>query len=539
MDQKQLQIVQSDEEIEIDLLRLLKAIRKRIWIVILASFLCGTIALGCSMFFITPQYQSSTLFYVNNNSLKVGSASVSISSDELTAAQSLVDTYIVILKARKTLMDVIDYGELDLSYEELSSMISAEAVNSTEVFEIVVTGPHPEQNLDICNAIAHVMPDKIADIVDGSSVRIVDYAVVASQQSSPDYAKNTCIGALLGMLASIGAIALMELLDHKIHSEEYLKENYTVPVLTTVPDMNKSGSGRYYKYHDPEKKKRRSRRALAREAKREQRKRSLSTSKEQIICQHMNYTGEEAYKHLRTKLMFSFSDDIGCHVIGITSSMPGEGKSVTSINLAYTMAQLGKKVLLIDGDMRIPIIGKALRLNIETGLSNYLVNDGSAEQLIQEFASEGGSTERSSSFHVITAGEIPPNPVELLSSLKLEILLDELRMDYDYILFDFPPVLEVADALSASRVLDGMLMIVREDFCDQRSLKKAMEQIDYVDSKVLGFVYNMSCETGADYQLYYKSGKRKPERVGVASDAAGIDERNGRENGERNKNDFI
>ncbi|MDO4554655.1 MAG: polysaccharide biosynthesis tyrosine autokinase [Lachnospiraceae bacterium] len=495
---KQIVIPQEDDEIEIDLLRLIKAIWKRAWIVVIVSLLCGTLALGGSVFLITPLYQSSTLFYVNNNSLKLGSASVSISSDELTAAQSLVDTYIVILKTRKTLMEVIDYGELDLSYEELKGMISAEAVNSTEVFEILVTGPNPEQNLDICNAIAHVMPDKIADVVDGSSVRIVDYAVVASERSSPSYKKNALLGLLAGMVLSVGVIVLIELLDNKIHTEEYLKQNYEVPVLAAVPDMNRTETGRYYESKNSSSKKEKHNRS--------------KTAKRRIICEEMNFAGEEAYKQLRTKLLFSFADDTGCHVIGVTSSIPGEGKSVTTINLAYTMAQLGKKVLLIDGDMRLPVIGAALGLKEQKGLSNYLVNDQSVDQLIQEYKIKKDGKELGGAFHVITAGVEPPNPVELLSSLKLEILLDDLRMEYDYILFDFPPILDVADALTASHVLDGVLMVVREDYCEQKSLKTAVEQITFVESKLIGFVYNMSNGEKQSYKKgyghYYRSYKR-------------------------------
>lgn len=337
------------DEIEIDLLQLAKAIYKRIWLVVISCLVCALLAFGGTVLFITPQYQSSTLFYVNNNAFSVDSF-FNITSDELTAAQSLVDTYIVILKTRKTLMDVIDYGEFNLSYEQLSDMISAEAVNSTEVFEVVVTGPNPKQNYRICNAIAHIMPDKIANVVDGSSVRIVDYAVQASHRYSSNYARNTLIGFLLGLFVSVGAIVVYEMLNKKINSIDFLQRNFDEPVLASIPDMEEASLGKFHMYYYRKNKKEKEENKVPEAMKRD------------WICDKMNFIGEEAYKQLRTKLLFSFSDDIGCHVLGITSALAKEGKSFTAINMAYTLAQLGKRVLLIDSDMRLTSIASMLDL---------------------------------------------------------------------------------------------------------------------------------------------------------------------------------
>lgn len=125
---------------------------------------------------LTPKYEAEALMYVNNTSASLGNTSFSISSSELTAAQSLADTYIIILKARTTLNEVIEKEDLDYTYEELYDMISSDAVNGTEVFSICVTSEDPEEAKNIANAIARILPDKISGIVDGSSVRVVDYA---------------------------------------------------------------------------------------------------------------------------------------------------------------------------------------------------------------------------------------------------------------------------------------------------------------------------------------------------------------------------
>lgn len=195
-------------------------------------------------------YESEALLYVNNSSISVGSTSFSISPSELTAAQNLVDTYIVILKTRAVLNEVIDKAGLDYSYAQLKSMITAAPVNQTEVFRINITSPDPHEAERIANTIAEVLPDKIADIVDGSSVRIVDYAVVPSVRSSPSVTRYTALGLLLGVVVSCFAIVALELSDTTIRSEEYLMQNYDFPVLAVIPELTAHKSGKYGYYYN-------------------------------------------------------------------------------------------------------------------------------------------------------------------------------------------------------------------------------------------------------------------------------------------------
>ena len=236
---------------EIDLLELLSALLRRWWAIVLAILITGFAAFGYTYFLVDPLYQASTLLYVNNSDISVGSTSFSISNADLTAAQKLVDTYVVILESRTALNEVIEEAGLGYTYEELSKMISASAVNSTEVFEIVVTSKSASEAERIANTIADVLPDKIADIVAGSDVRIVDYAVVPSHRSSPSYTRNTAIGMLIGAVLSAAVIILMYMFDENIRSEDYLTQTYPdIPLLAVIPDMTagKQRSGGYYGY---------------------------------------------------------------------------------------------------------------------------------------------------------------------------------------------------------------------------------------------------------------------------------------------------
>ena len=234
----------NNEEMVIDLVQLAKALWRRAWAILLAMVVFGGAAFSYAYFIITPLYKASAMLYVNNSSLSVGSTKVDLS--DLNAAQSLVDTYIVILKTRTTLEDVIEAAGLSYDYETLSDMIEAGAVNSTEVFSIEVTSPDPAEAEKIANTIAELLPDRIAEIVDGSSVRIVDYAVVPSHKASPSLSRYTLLGLLLGAVVSCGVIVLRVLFDEQIRDEDYVRETFDLPLLAAVPDLTAKSTGDYY-----------------------------------------------------------------------------------------------------------------------------------------------------------------------------------------------------------------------------------------------------------------------------------------------------
>lgn len=240
-----------NEYIKIDLLKVMNGLLRRAWIIILCMMICGVLLMSYAMYFVTPMYESSVLMYVNNSSFSVGATSFSISSSEISAAKSLVDTYLVILKTRMTLDDVIELGQLDYTYEELCGIITAEPVNDTEVFSVTVKTDDPYEAERIANTIAIVLPEKINDVVEGSSVRIVDYAVVASNKVSPSITKYTILGMLVGAFISCLIIAIIEITDNQIRSEDYLLETYPdIPLLSVVPDMMAEKHHDNYYYYD-------------------------------------------------------------------------------------------------------------------------------------------------------------------------------------------------------------------------------------------------------------------------------------------------
>ena len=482
------------DEIEIDIGRAIRAVMDRAWRVIITSVLCAAIAFGYTYQFITPQYQSAAMFYVNNNSFSVGDAALSITSGDLVTSRGLVDSYIVILKTRETLNEVIDYAGVDLSYGAVSGMISAAAVNETEIFRVTVTNPDPQEAEKIANAIAYILPKRISNIIDGTSAKIVDSAVVPAGPSSPNYTKNTLIGFLLGFLLSAGLIVLKEIFDTTIRSEEDIEQVCPHPVLSLVPDMHAGGKKKshYYYYGYGEKKTRKKKKKSAK----------AQNQNEALIGSNVSFVATEAYKRLRTKLQFSFADENTSRVIGLSSALSGEGKSLTAVNLAYTLAQLNKRVIILDCDMRRPTLADKTGLNKKPGLSEYLTGQHELKDVIQHYGKDNDAV----AFHVISAGENPPNPVEMLSSLRMERLLNSLREVYDYIVLDLPPVTEVTDAMAIAPRADGMLLVVRQNYCDRIVLSETVQQFDFINAKILGVVFNCTSEHAGKYygKGYYK-----------------------------------
>ena len=233
-------------ELEIDLLRMAQVLWKKVVGIVIAGVLAAAVALGYTAFFVTPLYKAEALMYVNSNNISVGSTKVSISQAELSAAQTLVDTYIVILNTRATLSEVIAQTKVNYSYEQLKKMISAQSVNSTEVFSITVTSPDPKEAEVLANAIAQILPQKIASIVEGSSARIVDYAVEPSEKASPSLRGNMLLGFVIGVIGACAVVVIRELMDDLIHDSDYLIQTYDIPVLAVIPDLLSNQSANAY-----------------------------------------------------------------------------------------------------------------------------------------------------------------------------------------------------------------------------------------------------------------------------------------------------
>ena len=218
------------------------------------------------------------------------------------------------------------------------------------------------------------------------------------------------------------------------------------------------------------------------------------------VCENLSFASKEAFKRLRTNLVVSFpADDTSCHLVGITSAQPGDGKSTISLNLAYSLAELGKKTLLVDADLRRASIHDKLGIERVPGLSELIkgsINDISAS--VRRYASSNTQLD------IIPSGEMPENPSELLNSERCARLFELLSQAYDYIVVDLPPIGAVVDAVSIAQELDGMLVVIRENACPRGLLNDCIQQLNYANVTILGFVVNGAMEGSSKKYQYGK-----------------------------------
>jgi capsular exopolysaccharide synthesis family protein len=230
-------------------------------------------------------------------------------------------------------------------------------------------------------------------------------------------------------------------------------------------------------------------------------------ARDKILNAKSPFHVREAYKALRTNLIFSLSAD-GCKKIAVTSALASEGKSTNCLNMAITFAEMEAKVLVIDCDLRRPNLAKLMDAQNTAGLSNYLVGLNSIKEIVNKSSYDNLS--------YITAGNIPPNPVELLSSANMGKLLEELEKDFDYIFFDTPPVNLVIDTAVVSKYVHGVVLVTLQNSTDKESIRYALNQLNFVGAKVLGFILNgvVFSNNGS----YKNVNKKKFSRYAAAND---------------------
>ena len=222
-----------------------------LWKHVVLILTCGIIGAAALFLyartFLTPLYQASTLLFVNSNTVSVGSYEIGTTS--IYTASSYVDTYLQILQSRSNMELVIEQSKVPYSVEQLRNMVSASPVNNTGLFRITVTSPNPEEARTLVNLVSTILPDKVAEIVNNSSIKIVDYAVTPQHRIFPNYIQYAMIGLLAGIVLCAGVILLIAYFDDEIHNEDYLLNAYDYPVLASIPDLTSKSAGKYGYYY--------------------------------------------------------------------------------------------------------------------------------------------------------------------------------------------------------------------------------------------------------------------------------------------------
>lgn len=336
-----------------------------------------------------------------------------------------------------------------------------------------------------------------------SNVRIVDRAIVPGAPFRPSLRRNLVMALALGLMIGLGITFLMEFLDRTIKSPEELESVTGLPTLTVIPDVSEGrrGGGRFrygkkgygyggygntYGYGGGSAEAGAVALTPAEEGKELEIELLPHANPRLAIC--------EAYRSLRTALLLSSTQEL--RTLAVTSAEPGEGKTATTVNLAVVMAQLGRKVLVIDGDLRRPRMHKVFSLSNRLGLVSYLTGQVKIERIFAETVVPN--------LFVATSGPIPPNPSELLSSARMREFLASVRQHFDFVIIDTPPALPVADAVIVGPLADGLIVCARAGVLQRDDAKMCREQLRYAGVRIFGTVLNRYRSSPTRYSRRYQ-----------------------------------
>lgn len=472
----------------IDVFKLAEAMLRRWWAIVLCFLIGAGVGWFRTTYMSVPTYTTSSMIIVNMNKVSLGNTAITLG--DFGNSVALGDRYTVAITSRRVLEKAITEHDLKYSYGQLRGMVSVRSVNNTEFLSISATGTDPAETARVANAVTESLIEIMNTLVEGNKALILDKAIIPTASNGPNLRRNVMMGGLVGAVACCGLLALLFLLDNTIKDVEELYSRYKYVVLSSIPD-HADNSQRGYSYYGAGKKK-------------HKKKKNTKKFNAFVGWEDISFAGREAYNLLRTNVEYSFPRDSSQQtgkVIGITSSVPNEYKSTTALNLALAMAEEGKKVLLLDCDLRKTELRFRLELTEKRGISDYLVADIPAEELIQRNVYK-------EKLDVFIGGTFPPNPSELLASQRMQELVENLVKQYDFIVVDLPPLHEVSDALVAGRFCDGMLMVIRRHFTTTRDVEQSFREIEYAGIRLLGLVMTGNVERSGFYKYKKKYGYR-------------------------------
>ena len=441
----------------IDLKKLYYLLKSKAILIISAVLVCALLSFSVAILFITPSYSARAELIVNNAQNVVNGT---VTNSDVSASTGLANTYSRIIKSHSVLERVIRELALDYSYEAFREKIDVQAIEDTQIVSITVKDGNPETALLIAQKIAEIAPQIIMEKVAVGSVVLIDDAWVASKPTSPNKRFYFALGALIGLVGSVLLVIISDALDDTFDSANSVKRELELPVLGIIPielSGNKDNKG----------------------------KRKEIVRNHHSIIDSPSFEYIEAYKSLRANLDFVIgSEQSAAKVLLITSSDPAEGKTNVSLNLATSLAENGKRVIVVDCDLRKGTIHRYLKISrYKAGLVSVLDGMCTLDEAICAKPELG--------FDVLTCGITPNNPSELLSKQSFASLMRELAERYDFVICDAAPINSVADTTVLCRFVDAIILVVSYNRVPRESVIQAKEQIDRCNVPILGIVFNL------------------------------------------------
>lgn len=432
----------------------------RNWVLVVAATLAGVLLGGLASVLVKPTYTADTELFVSIQ----GSGTVSELQQGNTFSQARVQSYVQTVTTPVVLQPAIDSLGLDLTAGDLAKQVKASNELNTVLIRIAVSDTSPVQAAATAQAVASSLI-KAIDVLEkpktgGTSpvgLSIIKPAEAPTAASAPNTRLNLIVGLVVGLLLGIGMAIARTVLDTRVRGEADARHLTDLPLLGGI--------------------------AFESEA-----------EKKPLLTQLPQQSPRaEAFRQLRTNLQFANVSGHAKSVV-VTSSVPGEGKSTTATNLAIALAQAGQSVCLVDADLRRPAVSDYLGLERDAGLTTALIGRADVNDLLQPWGDDN--------LFVLTSGQIPPNPSELLGSQEMEHLIRRLEAAFDTVIIDAPPLLPVTDAAVLSQYAGGVLLVIGVHRVKQPEVQRSIKSLAMVEADVLGMVLNRLPTKGPDAYAY-------------------------------------
>ncbi|MBW3591112.1 MAG: polysaccharide biosynthesis tyrosine autokinase [Actinobacteria bacterium] len=427
----------------------------RRWLILLCTAVVAGAALAFSLR-MTPIYEGEAVVFVGPRQLERDDAAGAL--QELNFSQQYIASYAEILKSRPLAQSVVEDVNTNLSAKELADRITTRVVPDTRLVEVSVESTSSTLAAQYANALVETfVEDQEKNF--GVSASILEPALEPTEPVRPRTTVNSLIGGVLGIMLGVGLAFLLDQLDTTVKSKEDVARIFApYPVLAAIP-WGPFGKDR-----------------------------SL------FIEDSPNSPQAESIRMLRTNIQF-YSVDAPVNRVLVTSTFPAEGKSTLAANLAAGLAAAGSKVMLVEADLRRPVMGDYLLDSFQgAGLTDVITGQVTLAQALRPTAIPNLS--------VLTAGKIPPNPSELLGSARMADLLDQADTMADILVLDTPPALPVTDAAALGPQTDGVVLVVRAGETDWVKAKEVIQNFERLEVRVLGIAVNF-IERPSDSSYYY------------------------------------
>lgn len=405
-----------------------------------------------------PLYQANTTVVIAQSESVEGTA---VSLNDVNASQKLANTYSEIAKSELVLNRVIEELELPMSSKELSKGVSIKPIENTSIISISVKDQNATRSATIANGIAKVFAEEIAKIYKLENVSQLSVAVTPTSPANNTLSRDIVLALAVSVFGVAGFAFLRFYLDDSVKHTDDIEKMFGLPVAGSI---SKNDS-------------------------------KVKNGNELVVARAPKSIVSENIKSLRTNLQFT-AVDRNLKTILVTSTNASEGKSFVSSNLAVSFAQAGKKVLIIDCDLRKGRLHRMFKMFNNAGLSNLLADN------IKNMASYIHNT-TVEKLDIITCGTYPPNPSELLSSQRNKKVLASLRNHYDIIILDGAPVGGLADSVILANLVDEVLIVTNDGATSRSELTATKEALQKVNANIAGVVFNNVTHRAAKYYSYY------------------------------------